>query len=109
MACIQTELPSVQWLIPTQIPQDSLTIVAINASSSKAWLKNYAGERGISYPLVFDAQGKMYKDYEVGAAYGNTPPTFIIIDPQGVIRYRIDDQFGRALEMKEEIKRWLVK
>jgi peroxiredoxin len=94
-------------LIRAQIPKDSLTILAVNASSSSAELQNYAGQRGITYSLVYDGKGVLYKDYEVGAAYGNTPPTFIIIDRQAIIRYRIDDQFNKALEMKDTIRQWL--
>jgi len=101
-------LPSVQWLIRTQISYDSLTILAVNASSSATWLKNYASEKGISYSLVYDGKGVLYQAYEVGATYGNTPPTFIIIDRQGIIRYRIDDQFNRESEMRDTIRQWLA-
>lgn len=100
-------MPSVQWLIRAQIPKDSLTILAVNASSSSAWLQNYAGQMGIAYSLVYDVKGVLYKDYEVGTAYGNIPPTFIIIDRQGVIRYRIDDQFNRASEIRDTVRQWL--
>lgn len=97
-------MPSVQWLIRTQVSNDSLKILAVNVTSSSVWLQNYANQRGITCSMVYDNQGVLTKDYEVGAAYGNTPPTFIIIDPQGIIRYRIDNQFNKAQEMLNTIR-----
>ncbi len=74
-------------------------IAAINQSSSVNWLSNYASSKAIGYPFVYDNGGAVHKDYQVGAVYGNTPPTFIIVDQWGTIRYRIDDQFNKAAEM----------
>jgi len=100
-------LPSVQWVIRVSFTASQLTIAGINQSSSASWLTNYASQRGISYPFVYDSQGKMHKDYQVGTSYGNAPPTFIIIDQQGVVRYRIDDKFNKAEEMRAFIQNLL--
>jgi len=94
-------------VIRVSFTANQLTVAGINQSSSASWLSNYASQRGISFPFVFDSQGKMHQDYQVGTSYGNAPPTFVIIDQQGVVRYRIDDKFNRADEMRELIQNLL--
>jgi len=49
--------------------------------------------------MVYDADGSVHKLYEVGSSYGNIPPTYVIIDQQGVIRYRTDDTFNQTEAM----------
>lgn len=83
--------------------------MAVNYSSSVTWLKNYRGEKGISYSFVFDPQTDLFRLYQVGSSYGNYPPTYIIIDTAGVVRYRADNQYNRFQEMKTKIEGLLRK
>ena len=54
--------------------------------------------------MIFDATSKIFQSYQVGPQYGNTPPTYIIIDPKGVVRYRVDDKFNRTPEIVAAIR-----
>jgi len=108
MDCIQTELPSINRDISKKISEDSLLVVGINKSSSVSWLKTYSSMYGISYPFIFNQNGNLFNSYQVGSAYGNIPPTYIIIDTKGIVKYRTDDKFNRTNEMYEEIKSLLV-
>ena len=82
-------------------------IAAVNNTASESWLNSYRGQTGISYPMIFDTTSKIFQSYQVGPQYGNTPPTYVIIDPKGVVRYRVDNTFNRTPEIIETIRRVL--
>jgi len=86
------------------ISPDSLVIAAVNNTSSVAWLNNYRGQTAITYPLIYDDSSTIFKAYQVGAEYGNAPPTYVIIDPNGIIQYRTDDKFNRTAEIIEKVR-----
>ncbi len=73
--------------------------MALNWTSSESWLNNYRGQTGITYPMIFDGSGQIRQMYQVGSPYGNIPPTYVIIDPKGIVRYRVDDSFNRTTEI----------
>jgi peroxiredoxin len=102
-------LPSIQWTIHAAFSPNQVSVVGVNYSSSVAWLKNYRGQKGISYPFVFDPQTDLFRLYQVGSPYGNIPPTYIIIDTAGVVKYRTDNQYNRFQEMKTTIEGLLRK
>ena len=79
-------------------------IAAVNNTASESWLNSYRGQIGITYPMIFDATSKIFQSYQVGPQYGNTPPTYIIIDPKGVVRYRADNKFNRTAEIVAAIR-----
>lgn len=108
MDCIQTELPSINRDVSRKISKDSLLVVGINQSSSINWLKTYSNIYGISYPFIFDINGDLFDSYQVGVPYGNIPPSYIIIDTKGIIKYRIDDTFNKSKEMYEKIESLLA-
>jgi peroxiredoxin len=87
--------------------EEDVAIIGINNTSSANWLQVYAGQRAISYPFIFDGASDLFNLFEVGAAYRNVPPTYIIIDQNGIIQYRIDDTFYKIDEMKEKIEELL--
>ncbi len=97
-------MPSFQWELRPAVSVDSLVIAAINNTSSVSWLNTYRGQQGITYPLVYDSTSKVFQAYQVGPQYGNAPPTYIIIDPKGVIQYRTDDKFNRTAEIIEKVR-----
>lgn len=100
-------MPSVQWQVYAAFSHDSVAVLGINKSASVAWLKSYSGQRGISYPFIYDTDGSLFNLYEVGASFGNIPPTFVIIDTKGIVRYRIDDTFNKAPEMAAKVRELL--
>jgi peroxiredoxin len=77
--------------------------MGINNSSSVSWLQDYVKQSGISYPFIFDSDSSLFSAYQVGFGFGNLPPTYIIIDQQGIVQYRIDNQYNRFQEMKDKI------
>ena len=97
-----SELPAIYGLIWLQYSQDDLAVIAINNTSSVQWLQVYAGQRGITYPFIYDTSSSLFNTYQV-----NTPPTYIIIDREGIVQYRIDDQFNKYFEMKDKIEELL--
>ena len=80
--------------------------MAINFTTTITWLKNYVAERGLSYPFILD-DGCIKTLYQVGASYGNIPPTYLIIDQQGTVRYRTDDMLNQFDNMKTKIQELL--
>ena len=86
-----------------------MTVIGVNNTSSVSWLKNYRGQAGISYPFVFDQQSDFFRLYQVGGSYGNVPPSYIIIDKSGIVKYRVDREYNRVQEMKTVIEGLLSK
>jgi peroxiredoxin len=76
----------------------------VNNTSSVSWLKSYRAQYGITFPLIFDQQSPLFNLYQVGGSFGNTPPTYVIIDTAGVVRYRFDAKFNRFEEIKSDIQ-----
>ena len=74
-------------------------IVGICNTTTAAWLLNYRAQKGIAFPMIDDEGSGLFVLYRVGSIYGKLPPTYLIIDQGGVVRYRIDDQFGKFDEM----------
>ncbi len=86
-----------------------MTVIGLNNTSSVAWLKNYRGQTAISYPFVFDQKGDLFGLYQVGGSFGNLPPTYIIVDKAGIVKYRIDKEYNRFQDMKSVIEGLLRK
>ena len=100
-------MPTIHGLIWQQLPQESIAILAVNNTSSVTWLLNYSNQRGIGYPFIYDEYSSLFNSYQVGPSFGNTPPTYVIIDQQGVVQYRIDDRFNQYFEIKSKIEELL--
>jgi peroxiredoxin len=101
-------LPSFQRILSAAFPVDKLTIIGINSSSSKSWLLTYRGQYGISYPLVFDDQSKLFSAYQVGPTFGNIPPSYVLIDTKGVVRFRTDDKFDQTEAISKKVSELLA-
>lgn len=100
-------MPSIQWTLRVEFSEEDVAIIGINNTGSVNWLRAYTGQKAISYPFIFDGSGELFNLFEVGPAYGNIPPSYLIIDRNGIIQYRIDDTFYRTDEMKEKIEELL--
>ena len=97
-------MPSIQWLVNVAFTPDQLTIIAVNNTSSVTWLRNYRAQTGISYLFVYDQTSNLNRLYEVGSTFGNNPPSYLIIDKGGIVRYRVDQKYNRFDEMKAMIE-----
>jgi peroxiredoxin len=97
-------LPSLQWVVLPSFPSDILSIVGICNTATVTWLLNYRPQKGITYPMIQDASSVLFTKYRVGGIFGRKPPTYVIIDRAGVVRYRIDDQFNKFDEMIATIR-----
>lgn len=70
--------------------------MALNSTSSESWLNAYRGQTGIQYPFLYDAGGTIHQLYQVGSQFGNIPPTYLVIDRQGIVRSRTDDMLNQT-------------
>ena len=98
------ELPSIEGIIWNDFSPDDLAIIAFNADASISWLQNFVASRGLTYPFVFDEGGPVFNLYQIGSFFGNIPPTYIIIDQDGVVRYRTDNEYDTFDAMHEKIE-----
>lgn len=89
--------------IRIEISDADLEILAICNTVDDTWLNDYKAQAGIFYPFIYDAESRIFNDYQVGGTYGNYPPTYLIVDQNGVVQYRIDSIFDRIDEMKTTI------
>lgn len=83
-------------------------MIGVNNTSSTIWLVNYRNQRGISFPFIFDDKSQIFKQYEVGGSYGNNPPTYVLIDGKGVVRFRTDNRFGQTDSLAAKVTQLLA-
>lgn len=77
---------------------EELTILAVNIGvrQSIEKLKRYVKKNDIEYTVLFDEKTEVCRDYQVRGI-----PTFIRVDPEGVITYRgytMPPEFVRMIE-----------
>ncbi len=83
---------------------DEVMVLAVNADASKSDLQAYLAGRGITFPCILDEDHSVFDSYQVGfTEYGNSPPTYLIIDRKGIVRYRTDNEFNTIGAMKQKI------
>lgn len=87
-------MPSFQYVIYTKYDTTKFSLIAFENLSSTAWLKSYRPTKGITYPVVFDSTGGTFSTYKVGISFGNPPPSYLLIDKKGIVRYRTDAQYN---------------
>ncbi len=78
----KAEMPAMQRVYQ-DYTQRGFVILAVNATNQDdlTSAKNFAAEMGITFPILFDPDGKVGKRYQVSAL-----PTSFFIDPRGVIQ-----------------------
>ncbi|ABC30088.1 Thiol-disulfide isomerase and thioredoxins [Hahella chejuensis KCTC 2396] len=92
-ACTQ-----VRELLESQSKQSDVQWVTVSTNlwSSPADLKDYRANYGASMPIVFDEDGKLFKQFGV-----NQVPTIAVIEPDGIVSLKSsiqDDDFDAALK-----------
>ncbi len=92
-------MPAVHGLIWQHFPQDQVAVIAVNQTGSVNWLAEYAAQRGITFPFIYDEEGLLYALYEVSSSLA-----YVIIDQHGVVRYRYDGQYDRYNEIQNLIE-----
>jgi hypothetical protein len=78
-------------------------MAALEPLSSTGWVRNYRSSKGLGYPMVFDSTGRVSSLYRSGIAHGNNPPTYILIDKKGIVRFRSDGVFNKVLQISDSI------
>lgn len=87
-------MPSIEGIIWSSHSSEDLAIIALNSDAPAiTWLQNYVAEKGLTYPFVYD-DGSIFNLYQVGNTFQNIPPTYIIIDQNGVVHYRTDGDYN---------------
>lgn len=78
----RAEMPAMQRVFEAYQAQ-GFTILAVNATSQDQQTSalDFATEMGLTFPLLFDHQGEVSRQYQVQAL-----PTSFFIDSQGIIR-----------------------
>jgi len=76
---------------------------AFESKSSTSWLKTYRTSKGISYPMVFDTTGQVSSLFRAGAVFGNQPPTYVLVDKKGIVRFRSDGEFNKVVQLSDSI------
>jgi peroxiredoxin len=57
-----------------------LVVVGVNASDPAAVIKQYASKKGLSYPMLLDAQNDVFDSYGV-----KSMPSLVILDKEGKV------------------------
>lgn len=98
------EIPSVQSEMATQWDETELKIICvILGTNDTAALMNYKQQKGISFSMFAHSEFT-FEDYEVGWIYGNYPPTYFIINEDGIIDSRFDSLYGIAHQIKQRLE-----
>ncbi|MBI5248749.1 MAG: TlpA family protein disulfide reductase [Desulfomonile tiedjei] len=93
------EIPRLKEIYSTYVPK-GMTFLAINTSvnDSLKKAKRYVEKYEIPYPVIFDSGSEITKRFAVRGT-----PTIIIVDKQGIIRYRSADLPGDLAEHFEAL------
>ncbi len=77
------EMPAIDALYK-QYQKKGLEVLAVNVGQKKEVVRTFAGELGVTYPILIDADAKS------AALFGVTDvPRTYVIDRGGIVRYRI--------------------
>src|SRR5690606_34345406 len=78
----QAEMPAMQKIHEQYGPQ-GFTILAVNTTfqDERTSAEEFAANRGLTFPIVFDLDGKVSRSYQV-----RSMPTSFFIDQDGIIR-----------------------
>ena len=64
-------------------PATAVEAVGIDCSTSANILRSQWLELSLEYPIITDPQRNLFRLYQV-----ESTSTFLVVDPQGVVRYR---------------------
>jgi peroxiredoxin Q/BCP len=79
------------------------TVVGISSQSVDSH-ESFAAEHGLNVPLLADEGGKVAKAYGAHAPVVGTKRAAIIVDEQGVVRYRHDHLLGLDFQTVDDLR-----
>jgi len=93
----QAEMPELQAAHAANAA-GGLVVLGVNQAEDPATVRSFLDERGITFPVVLDAQYEVSKRYQV-----NSLPSTFFIDRNGVIRKIVIGQMNAAI-LKQNLR-----
>ncbi|MBN2415383.1 redoxin domain-containing protein [bacterium] len=100
-------MPSIQQQIWNELKNEDFSIVCFFNQTDLTTLKQYLGMNGITYTAVLDQASDYFNLYKAGIQHSTLPPVYLLIDREGIIRYRYESVFGAYAEIKTHIEELL--
>jgi thioredoxin-dependent peroxiredoxin len=79
------------------------TVVGISSQSVDSH-ESFAAEHGLTVPLLADEDGEVAKAYGAYAPVIGTKRAAIVVDEEGVVRYRHDHLFGLDFQTVDDLR-----
>ena len=79
------------------------TVVGISSQSVDSH-ESFTAEHGLNVPLLADEGGKIAKAYGAHAPVVGTKRAAIVVDEQGVVRYRHDHRLGLDFQTVDDLR-----
>ena len=79
------------------------TVVGISAQNVDSH-ESFTAEHGLNVPLLADEGGAVAKDYGAWAPVIGTKRAAIIVDEEGIVRYRHDHLFGLNFQTVDDLR-----
>jgi thioredoxin-dependent peroxiredoxin len=79
------------------------TVVGISSQSVESH-QSFTAEHGLNVPLLADEGGAVAKAYEAHAPVVGTKRAVIIVDEEGVVRYRHDHRLGLDFQSVDDLR-----
>jgi len=76
----RNEMPAIQQVYE-EYRDEGFTVLAVNSQEQETRVAAFAGELGLTFPILIDRDGRVFDDYRVAAL-----PTTFFVDRAGVIR-----------------------
>ena len=78
----QVEMPQLEAHIWQVYRDRGIVVLGIDLQEDLGQVKLYAVNNGLTFPLVIDPSGELFRDYA-----GGSVPYNVVVDPEGQIRY----------------------
>lgn|GEM_PF-2067208 len=102
-------MPSVQQSIWETLGQrDDVNVLCVMNRVDAAGLANYVQRKGLGYPFVHAEDDALFALYQVGYQWAKYPPSWFVIDKNGVIRQRLDNAYDQVESLKTLIETLLT-
>jgi peroxiredoxin len=96
------EMPHIQEFYRDWAEQNGVMVLAINNGEDAATVRNFLQKGGYTFPVLMDSRGQVSQIYRVIYI-----PTSIIIDPRGLIKYRVVGPFQNKAAIIKAVEPYL--